>query len=86
MLVVVCSATGADGDDAWATGVATEAACCGADAAGNCLPVTTPACASSDAANARLNAMPEPVAGAVCAVEPVDFPRFPNSLAMSDPI
>ncbi len=81
-----CSATGADATGASVTEVATVAPWLGVGATGNCLPVVTPACASSDAASARLNAVPEPVFGADGALEPVDLPRFPSSLAMSDPI
>ena len=85
-MVIACSATAALGVGAEAGGVLVEDACWVIDAAGNCLPVAACIRASSEAASARLNAVPASLFESAFGEETVDFPRFPNSLAMSGPI
>ena len=85
-MVIACSTTDSLGVRAEAGGVLAGDACWVTDATGNCLPVAPCARTPSEAANARLNAAPASLFESVFGEETVDFPRFPNSLAMSDPI
>ena len=76
------AATAAAGTPALARGAAPSES----DVTGNPLPPVWAACACTDAARVRLNAIPASPLEADLAPETSDFPRFPSNLAMSDPI